>query len=565
MKTVKIGIIFSALALAGLTSIAVSAPEATKTYTNPIIPGDWSDPGIVRVGEDYYTVRSSFGWQPGLHIAHSKDLIHWKYIGFADTKNAFDRKHGITEPGIWGSDIGYNPNNKTYLVYAPMGGHIRVFSSKHPAGPYKDGGKLTRGYDPGFFADDDGTLYLTKSGGEVHKLTPDGLRVDGDPIVKVAGGEGPELFKANGYYYYIISPGGTRPYQDHMIMSYRSKNLKGPWEKDPKNPVMHAPHTTNAKLQGPGHGEVFQTQNGEWFLSYHAYELSHYSLGRQTCLEPVTWTDDGWWRPVNGKIPSESNKAPDLKQVEFKMQDSDEFDTKDLGKQWFFHSESDVSGRSWSLTERPGFLRIKTAEGDISSLPVSKNLFLQRVMDKKFDVISEVEFDAKEGNEAAGIHFYHDPEKSFWLTTTVVEGKKMFEVGFYDKVFKSDVDPATLKPHQINKTYRSTPKEKKILARVPNTIGKKVFFKISVDGQETAHFFYGADGKNWTEIDAEIYFGDSWHCSRLGKKPGSPDLGWVGTGRDNVWTATVMGVFACKNGAAKSKNADFQSFQVIKH
>ena len=188
-----------------------TAAADSRTYANPVISGDWSDPGIVRVGEDYYSVRSSFGWQPGLHIAHSKDLIHWRYIGFSDTKNAFDRKHGITEPGIWGSDIGYNPNNETFLVYAPMGGHIRVFSAKKPEGPYKDGGRVTTGYDPGFFADDDGQIYLTKSGGEVHRLTPDGLRVDGEPIVKVAGGEGPEIFKAKGYYYYLISPGGTRP------------------------------------------------------------------------------------------------------------------------------------------------------------------------------------------------------------------------------------------------------------------------------------------------------------------------------------------------------------------
>jgi hypothetical protein len=149
-----------------------------------------------------------------------------------------------------------------------------------------------------------------------------------------------------------------------MIMSYRAKSLKGPWQEDPANPVMHAPHTTNAKLQGPGHGEVFQAHNGQWYLTYHAYELSHYSLGRQMCLEPVTWTDDGWWRPVNGRIPSEQNQAPKLKQVAYQMQDSDEFDSAVPGKQWFFHTEPDYSGSIWSLTEKPGNLRIKTSEGD---------------------------------------------------------------------------------------------------------------------------------------------------------------------------------------------------------
>ncbi len=535
-----------------------------QTYTNPVITGDWSDPGVVRVGEDYYSVRSTFGWQPGLHIAHSKDLIHWRYIGFADTADAFGRPYGICEGGIWGSDIGYNPNNQTFLVYAPAGGKIRVFHAARPEGPYADGGVIVRGYDPGFFADDDGTLYLTKAGGEIYRLTPDGLAVDGEPVTKVAGGEGPEIFKHNGYYYYLISPGGTRPYWDHMIMSYRAKRLAGPWEEDPANPVMYAPHTTGARIQGPGHGEVFETQHGEWFLTYHAYELSHYSLGRQMCMEPVVWTDDGWWRPVGGRIPSERNRAPALPQTPYRLQDSDDFESAELGKQWFFHAPPDASGAIWSLTERPGCLRIRTQDGDISSPTVATSTFLQRVMYKAFDITAKVTFDAQEGNEAAGIHLYHDPQKNIWLTTTVVDGQKMFEVGSYDKPFVSDVDPADLEPAEIMKTYRDAPKVKTLHARVANTIGSTVYLKMRIDGHETVRFFFSADGEDWTALDAEVYFGDAWHHSRLGRKPGAPDLGWVGCGRDNVWTGTVMGVFACRNGATQANDADFHRFRIEK-
>lgn len=535
-----------------------------KTYANPVIPGDWSDPGVVRVGEDYYSVRSSFGWQPGLHIAHSKDLIHWRYIGFADTTNAFDRPHGICERGIWGSDIGYNPNNETFLVYAPMGGEIRVFHATDPAGPYKDGGPIARGYDPGFFADDDGELYLTKAGGEIYRLSSDGLKADADPLFTVAGGEGPEILKHNGYYYYIISPGGTRPYQDHMIMSYRAERLQGPWEADPENPVMHAPHTTGATFQGPGHGELFETQHGEWFLTYHAYELSHYSLGRQMCMEPVTWTADGWWRPVNGRVPSERNPMPALPNTPCELQTSDNFDSSVPGKQWFFHTEPDISGALWSLTERPGCLRIKTREGDISSKAVSTNTFLQRVMHKRFEIIARVTFDAREGNEAAGLLLYHDPQKNIWLTTTVVDGEKVFEVGSYDKPFVSDGDPADQEAAEIMKAYRTASAVRTIHARAPNTIGNDVFLRMTIDGEERVRFSVSDDGEDWIGLDAEICFGDAWHASRLGKKPGAPDLGWVGCGRDNVWTGTVMGLFACRNGAKNLSNADFHCFRVVK-
>ncbi|MBT7702384.1 MAG: family 43 glycosylhydrolase [Verrucomicrobia bacterium] len=536
---------------------------APRTYTNPIIAGDWSDPGVVRVGEDYYSVRSTFGWQPGLHIAHSRDLIHWTYIGFADVHNAFDIDHGITEWGIWGSDIGYNPNNGTFLVYAPVRGQIGVFSSTNPAGPYEFGGIIVKGYDPGFFADDDGQLYLTKTGGEIYRLSADGLQADDAPLFTVAGGEGPEIFKRGDYYYYIISPGGTRPYQDHMIMSYRARSLEGPWEEDPANPVMHARHETHAKFQGPGHGEMFNTQHGEWFLTYHAYELSHYSLGRQMCMEPVSWTDDGWWRPVGGRIPSEQNVAPALTPAPCQFQDSDDFESAELGKQWFFHTAMDSSGDSWSLTEAPGCLRIKTREGDLSSEPVATSTFLQRVKEKTFDITTRLSFDAREGNEAAGLHLYHDPEKNIWLTSTVVDGQKMFEVGTYDKPYVSDVDPADLEPGEIMQTYRTAPKVKTILARVPNTIGNTVFLKISIDGQETARFHVSADGETWTDLDAEVFFGDAWHNSRRGEKPGTPDLGWVGIGRDNVWTGTAMGIFACQNGVAQANYADFHCFDVV--
>ncbi len=548
------------------TKTTVSAVVEPHTYSNPIIQGDWSDPGVVRVGEDYYTVRSSFGWMPGLHIAHSKDLVHWEYLGFADITNAADMPSGITDAGVWGSDIGYNPHTNTFLVYAPVRDNIRVFYSKNPEGPYTDGGVVTKGYDPGFFVDDDGTMYLTKTGGNIYRLTSDGLRIDKEPIAQVSGGEGPEIFKRNGYYYYLISPGGTRPYQQHKIMSYRAKQLGGPWEEDPNNPVMYAPHATGARLQGPGHGEVFQTQHGDWHLTYHVYELSHYSLGRQTCLEPVVWTEDGWWKPKNGRIPSETNTFPSLTAMDYEFQTSDNFNETELGKQWFFHSDPDYSGQSWSLTERPGYLRIKTRKGDIRSPQVRSGVFLQRVMHKKFDIQATIHFDATEEGEAAGIHLYHDPNRSFWLTTTHAEGKKMIEVGNYDKPLPSGIDPNQMKDPEITKILDTVTTRKKVLKRIENTWGNTLQLRICINGEEEASFAVSSDGKDWKVLeDTSIYFGDSWHHSRQGKKAGAPDLGWVGLGRQNVWTGTVMGVFAAGGDSEISKNADFQNFTIIKN
>src|SRR5690349_2323625 len=124
------------MAIAVALAIA-SAGAADTTYSNPIIPGDWSDPGVVRVGDYYYSCRSSFGWQPGLPIVRSRDLVHWEYIGhgFATMPQL---KPGDTRFGIWGVEMGYNPNTKQFLIYAPLReGEVFVFYSDRPEGPYQ--------------------------------------------------------------------------------------------------------------------------------------------------------------------------------------------------------------------------------------------------------------------------------------------------------------------------------------------------------------------------------------------------------------------------------------------
>ena len=526
-----------------LTSMILAIPSAADNkYANPIVRGDWSDPGLIRVGDDYYSMRSSFGWKPGVPITHSKDLLNWEYIGYAYIDRP-DIKIGNTGGGCWGSEIGYNPNNGTYLIYIPMG-DMDAYVSKSPGGPYTGPyGLHIPGIDPGFFADDDGRLYLTSAEGKLYELNSDGLSVKEEVCNFGAGAgmdfEGPDIFKHNGYYYCLYSSGGTRPHQISSINTIRAKNIRGPWESDPNNPNMQANDDTGAVLQGPAHGTLVDTPDGQWFVSYHAFESTHYSLGRQMCMEPIEWTQDGWWRPVSGRVPSINAVKPNLPTVKYALADSDEFDQPKLGLQWFFHTKPDFTGSTWSLAERPGYLRITTQTGDISSPSSLANVFLQRVTEKKFEISTKVEFDAKSGKEAAGLHMYHDPGMNFWLVSTVRGGRKIFEVGKY------------------NAGKRAS------LFSTPNTIGNTAYLKIRVDGNENATFYYSRNGQEWAKLGGSIYFGDSWHDFRNGKA-GDPDLGWVGLNRRNVWTGTVMGVFAVQDEAGKSRNADFDWFRVSK-
>ncbi|MFT3780581.1 MAG: family 43 glycosylhydrolase [Nibricoccus sp.] len=541
--------------IVGCSALVVSltaTERKTAATANPIIRGDWSDPALIRVGDDYYSCRSSFGWQPGIPIAHSRDLIHWRYIGHAFVTHP-KIPAGNTRDGIWGVDMGYNPTTKQFLIYAPCRDHsVYVFSADRPEGPYTMsflGDNL--GIDPGFFADDDGRLYLVLSHGKIHELSKDGLKIARDVCQldrsKYRLFEGPAIFKHDGWYYLLFSDGGTLPHEPSTISTLRARKLSGPWEEDPHNPVMFS--TDNgARFEAPAHGTLIQAQKGEWFLGCHAHETAFYTLGRQMLMQKIEWTADGWWRPTTGKVPTDIFEGPGLPPSDFALAQSDDFDSAKLGLQWFFTCAPDFSGKFWSLSERPGVLRIRTQGRDPGSAETLPVVFQQRVIDKAFCFETKVTFAAREGHEAAGLHMFHDPKMNFWLVSTVRDGKPVIAVGKIDSGQRTD------------------------LWSTPNPHGDTVHFKIVVDGDESATFYFGPDGQAWTKLGGSIYFGASAHHLR-GQLRGNPDLGWVGKykSRDtsgafiregNVWTAATFGIFAMRDGATTSKNADFEHFRV---
>jgi len=227
LRVLAIGVITTAVAVTTTAQQSQPGPAASAqtsgaTFTNPVMSGDWSDPGLIRVGDDYYSVRSTFGWQPGLTVAHSRDLLHWEYVARAFTSHP-KILPGDTRMGIWGSEMGWNPNTKQFLIYAPArDGENFVYYADKPEGPYmvRSLGQ-DMGIDPGFFADDDGRLYLLTNKALIHELTPDGLaikrsvvQVDRTPYKLF---EGPDIFKHGGYYYLLFSDGGTLPHEPSTI------------------------------------------------------------------------------------------------------------------------------------------------------------------------------------------------------------------------------------------------------------------------------------------------------------------------------------------------------------
>jgi len=516
---------------------------------NPVIRGDWSDPAMLKVDNDYYCLRSTFGWQPGLSLMHSKDLVHWEYVANVDTEPVSLIKPGETLNGVWGAEFGYNPNTGQFLIYAPVKAGekpgIHVFCADSAEGPYRHIGWISDMIDPGFFVDEDSAIYYTNSSGIIYLLSADGFSIKKEvgrrpDINDRVSGEGPELLKKDGWYYYICSSGGTCPYEYHKIHSFRAHSLNGPWEADPENPVKYAPHLTKADLQGPGHGELVKTQSGEWYLSYHVYELNYETLGRQTCLEAVKWSEDGWWRPANGKIPPTSILKPDLPERNYTLQESDDFNNDELGLQWFFHTRPDYSGEAWSLSEREGFLRIRSSKKPAELTEKLERFFLQRMTRKEFSITTKLQF-VPESDGMAGLLLYNDPQNYVLFGVTSSEDSIAVEVRTRFGIFDYSADFFK---------RESSKGVDKIFAKIIEKPSDAYYLKINIVDPETAYFYFSADGDKWTEVKglAPMFIG----------KGGIPDLGWK-CGR---WTGAAMGVFFLNYSEDSNAFADFDNFIV---
>lgn len=292
-------------------------------YRNPVCRGMHPDPSMVRVGEDYYMVNSSFIFFPCIPISHSKDLVHWEVIGHAVTDREWAMEHlGQLEGGrgFWAPDISYH--NGRFYVCATLRNNDdaeffqtqMVTSSDRPEGPYElPVIHNVLGIDPSIFTDDDGRRYmLLNRGARIMEISEDGKEVLSEASLIWYGHsgrapEGPHIIKKDGYYYCFLAEGGTG--KGHMVTVGRSRHLMGPYEDCPYNPIMTQKDAI-APIQCCGHGKPVQTQDGRWFMVYLCSRFLDDTwgmLGRETCLDEVTWTQDGWPLVNQRKGPSYMN------------------------------------------------------------------------------------------------------------------------------------------------------------------------------------------------------------------------------------------------------------------
>jgi xylan 1,4-beta-xylosidase len=265
----------------------------------PVIPGNYADPSIIRVGRDYYMTHTSYQSLPGLIIWHSQDLVSWEPVSAALHEYVGD---------VWAPDFVHH--NGMYYIYFPANRTNWVVSAPSPLGPWSAPVDLgIKGIDPGHVAGQDGRRYLHISDGYLVELAEDGMSITGTPrkvyegwrypedwVVEAYSMEGPKVAWKDGYYYLMVALGGTAgPPTSHMAAVSRSQTPWGPWEHSPHNPVVYT-KSGKERWWSKGHASLIDTPEGDWYVVYHAYENGYATLGRQTLLQAVEWTEDGWFR-----------------------------------------------------------------------------------------------------------------------------------------------------------------------------------------------------------------------------------------------------------------------------
>ncbi len=486
------------------------------TYTNPVLYADYSDPDVIRVGEDFYLTASSFNYAPGLPILHSRDLVNWRIIGHAldavppvDTFRIPQYGRGVWAPAIRFQDGEFR------IYYGDPDFGIYLVRAKRPEGPW-DAPILVRkakGWiDPCPFWDSDGSAYLVHAWARsrasfnsiltLNRMNREGTAILDDGVTVFDGTrsqptiEGPKMYFRDGYYYIFAPAGGVRGGWQTVL---RAKTIYGPYED---RIVMDRGTTA---VNGPHQGGWVELESGEsWFL--HFQQKGAY--GRIVHLQPMVWRD-GW--PVIGAESGSSGKGEPV--LRFRMpaaaradsvrvpQASDDFDSGVPGLQW-----------QWPANPSPGWIR--DAGGGIlrmaavSAVPGGRNLreapnlLLQKFCAPRFSAVARIA--ARFGSEESRGGLIVMGEDYATLAVTGREGKLL--------LVQTSCPDARSGGSEVE--HGSTP-----VADGPLILG------VDIEEGGVCSFRYSFDGRHFTPIGEKF------------------------AAKEDVWTGAKVGLFSAGGGS----------------
>ena len=508
MITHKTIIVMKKLFLFLLTFVAVQGLAAKDDIVNPMLWADTPDPDVIRVGDTFYMVTTTMHLMPGAPVMASKDLKHWETVGYIFDRLTDSPKYDLQEGtvygrGQWATSLKYH-DGKFWALLAPNEGgpmgQTYIFTAPKAEGPWTIHSRLRHFHDATLFFDDDGTPYVFFGTGEMCQLTRDlkGV-VEGSHrhyFQREADErgllEGTRVIKHRGTYYALLISHVYAPGRHRREVCYRTKDLNGKWEK---NVILESDFGGFSYL---AQGTIVDTEEGDW---YGIMFQDRGGVGRVLTLSPVRWID-GWPQlgDEQGKVPATMrpyrsltpNPSPNGEGSNYTrgIVCSDEFSSSKLGLHWQWnHNPID---KAWSLTERPGFLRLKTNRV-VPNLYLAPNTLTQRMEGPTCSGFVCLDLSKMKDGDRAGLTAFNGDSG---VLTVKKNGKKLTLEMSEQKVSLTDREKAV------------TNVEEKVIESVP-VVSTKLWLRLDGDFQpghhDAANFFFSTDGENWKQIGTKNY------------------------------------------------------------
>lgn len=528
-----------------------SVNEPTNYFSNPIISGFAPDPSVIRVEEDFYLINSTFEYFPGIPIYHSTDLVNWELISYALTDpEQIDLSRIKSSDGIHASTIRYHDGTFYIITTNNVDGRMVNFivMATDPRGPWSAPHVLegAPGIDPSLFFDDDGRVWYVGNHippdpefpGQaeiwLQEVDMDAMKLIGERYYLWRGccggvwAEGPHIYKKGGYYYLLISEGGTA--YEHALSIAISKDIAGPYKNNPRNPVLtHRQLSYDYPISGVGHADLVELADGRWYavaLGWRLVDGTHGILGRETFLLPVIWETEPYaWKDEKLTFPVFSATTGKV-ELNYPLpfgEDTeqsrgifmDQFDDETLGLEWNFRRAP--AQRFYHLDTNPGALRLDLQPGAIGEREQYSFVGI-RQRHFEFDAQTSMIF-TPAGDEQAGLVAIQNDRSAFLLT--LVAGPD---------------------GNSIRLTQSNHGKSQQLASAA--YAGDAVFLRI-VGDYLNFDFQYSADARSWISIAGDV------DITAL-----SPA---VIEGYN--YTGVYLGLYGTSNGADSQSHADFEFFK----
>ena len=497
----------------------------TEKIQNPMLWADVPDPDVIRVGDTFYLVSTTMHLMPGAPVMASKDLKNWETVGYIFDKLTDSPKYDLLEGtvygrGQWATSLKYH-NGKFYALLAPNEqgamGDTYIFSADKAEGPWKIVSRMRHFHDCSLFFDDDGRVYVIYGTGELMELKPDlsdviegtHMRIFQKEADETGLLEGSRVIKYNGKYYLLMISHVYAPGKHRREVCYRADDIHGPYEKQVILESEFGGFSYEAQ------GTIVDSPSGDW---YGIIFQDRGGVGRVLTVMPCRWIN-GW--PMlgdeNGKVPDEVRPFVSG-QPETSIVKSDDFSEAKLGLHWQWnHNPIDAA---WSLTEKPGFLRLKTNRV-VENIYLAPNTLTQRMEGPQCSAYIMMDYSNMKDGDCAGFAAFNSDTGGLFIKRT---GKNYFLEMNELSVQLSErnkevtkVDQKMVEGVALSKLY---PKAKKIWLRIdadfrPNQDGRRM------GGADKANFYYSMDGEQWTQIGTKDYrLSFDWRRFFMGTKFG---------------------------------------------